>query len=167
MVDSPVSIPIDAQDPLPEANWLWRRVFVFATTAAIMWMTWGAITRLGTVAVVVPAQGIPALLSLCKMMFWVQMILVTYYMVAPSAEQITKMMQTTSLLKGGVQFASRTTTTDTPGSTTTATAASASLPPMPAPSGPDRPGLRPTPEPTPTPTPDMTTYQPPMPEPSS
>ncbi len=119
----------DAQDPLPESNWFWRRVFVFLVTAAILWMVWGAITRLGAVAVVVPDQGIPALLSLCRWLLLITAMMVTYYMVAPSAEQTIKMMQTAKLLTGGVKFATSSATTETPAATTTTTATTAGLPP--------------------------------------
>lgn len=108
MADGPTPpTPPDVQDPLPESNWLWRRVFVFAVTAAVLWMVWGAITRLGAAALVQPRQGIPALLSLCKSLLFLTMMMVTYYMVAPSAEQIVKMMQVAGMLKRGVQFAGR------------------------------------------------------------
>ncbi len=142
MTDTPaaplVTAP-DTQDPLPESNWFWRRVFTFVVTAAILWMVWGAITRLGAVAVVSPTQGIPALLSLCRSLLLITAMMVTYYMVAPSAEQTIKMMQTAKLLVGGVKFASSSATTETPAATTTTTATTAGLPPaepIPAPAVP-------------------------------
>lgn len=125
---NPVTMP-DIQDPLPESNWFWRRVFVFGVTAAILWMVWGAITRLGASAMLQPERGIPALLSLCKSLIWVVVILVTYYMVAPSAEQIVKMMKTATLLRHGVQFAGRS-TLETPGVKSEA-AQTIGLPPAP------------------------------------
>lgn len=96
---------VDLQDPLPESNWFWRRVFVFAATAAVMWMVWGAITRLGASAMLRPELGVPALLTLCKWLLGMIALMATYYMVAPSAEQIVKMLKTAALLRSGVQVA--------------------------------------------------------------
>lgn len=96
---------VDLQDPLPEASWLWRRVFVFATTAAVFWMLWGAIDRLAAVALAAPTLGVPALLSLCKWIIGFSGLMATYYMVAPSAEQIVKLLKTAALLRSGVQVA--------------------------------------------------------------
>lgn len=96
---------VDLQDPLPESSWLWRRVFVFATTAAVFWMLWGAIDRLAAVALAAPTLGVPALLSLCKWILGFSGLMATYYMVAPSAEQIVKLLKTAALLRSGVQVA--------------------------------------------------------------
>ena len=99
---------VDIQDPLPEANWFWRRVFVFLVTLALLYMVWGAMDRLAAAAMLQPRLGIPALLTLGKWLTALAGMVVTYYMVAPSAEQITKMLQTAGLLKAGVQIAQRT-----------------------------------------------------------
>lgn len=105
MADLSPSSTTDLQDPLPESSWFWRRVFVFAVTAAVLWMLWGAITQLANVALVEPRLGVPALLTLCKWIIGFSGMMVTYYMVAPSAEQLTKMVKVASLLKSGVQVA--------------------------------------------------------------
>jgi hypothetical protein len=117
----------DPQDPLPEANWLWRRVFIFAVTSALVYLIWTSVSRLGTIAVVKPEIGIPAFVSIVKMLVISLWVVVTYYMVAPSAEQITKMMQTAGLLKAGVAIASRTLET----SDRKETASTVSIPPQP------------------------------------
>lgn len=98
---------VDLQDPLPESNWFWRRVFVFVVTTAVLWMVWGAIDRLGTVAALRPEIGVKALLSLCKWLLAMVALMATYYMIAPSAEQVVKMMKTATLLRSGVQIAGR------------------------------------------------------------
>lgn len=105
MADTSASVHTDLQDPLPESSWFWRRVFVYIVTAAVLWMLWGAITQLGNVALVEPKLGVPALLTLCKWIIAFTGMMVTYYMIAPSAEQLTKMVKTVSLLKSGVQVA--------------------------------------------------------------
>ena len=107
MADLAPSVPTDLQDPLPESSWFWRRVFVYAVTVAVLWMLWGAITQLGNVALVEPKLGVPALLTLCKWIIGFTGMMVTCYMIAPSAEQLTKMLKTVSLLKAGVQVSGR------------------------------------------------------------
>lgn len=108
-----INTTVDLQDPLPESNWLWRRVFVFAVTACVLWMVWGAITRLGASAMLRPELGVPALLDLCKWLLSMLGIIITYYMIAPSAEQMVKMLKTAALLRSGVQIAGRQTTDGT------------------------------------------------------
>lgn len=125
MTDTPAPPPspvIDAQDPLPEANWLWRRVFTFIAMAVIFAILIGlavatnrivtnVVGRIDTMSAVAVAeiakQALVVILRMFTLMFWALMVTITYYMVAPSAEQITKMMQTAGLLKAGVQFATR------------------------------------------------------------
>ncbi len=107
MSDELKSSSLDPQDPLPESNWLWRRVFVYLVTAVVMWFLWGAIDRLGGVAVLYPMQGVPALLNLCHWLIVLVILMVTYYLLAPSAEQMTKAIHTAALLRSGVQLASR------------------------------------------------------------
>ncbi len=97
------SISFDPQDPLPESNWLWRRVFVFVVTGAILWMLWGAINRLGASALVNPTRGVDALMTLCKWLIGFDAMIATYYMVAPSAEQITKAIQIAKSWRHGVE----------------------------------------------------------------
>lgn len=100
---------IDPQDPLPEASWFWRRVFVFSVTAAVLFLVNGAMLRLGAAALLQPERGITALLSLSKTLLYLVAMLVLFYMVAPSAEQIVKMLQTARLYRAGVQFAATST----------------------------------------------------------
>jgi hypothetical protein len=126
MSDGPTN-PMDLQDPLPEANWLWRRVFCFAVVAVLMFFVYGSVDRLGRVAILSPAQGIPALVTVTKSILFLAMLTITYYLLAPSAEQLTKLVKTASLLKSGVQMASR--TIMRPDKTETAT--TVGLPPAP------------------------------------
>lgn len=112
----------DPQDPLPEANWLWRRVFVFVALAATFAILIGlglatnrivgnVVNRIdsmdartvGQIAVV----ALNVMQRMFTLLFYLAVLIVTYYMVAPSAEQITKMIQTAGLLKHGVQVAAR------------------------------------------------------------
>lgn len=142
MSDQVTSTTTDIQDPLPEANWLWRRVFVFIAMAFIFAImiglaiatnrivgnVVGRIDTMNSVAVAeIAKQALVAILTMFRLMFWALMVTITYYMVAPSAEQITKMLQTAGLLKAGVQIAGR--VVETPDKREVAT--TAGLPPQP------------------------------------
>lgn len=115
------SLP-DPQDPLPEANWLWRRVFVFVALALafgiLIGLGWAVnrivsnvVGRIDSMDAVNVAQitvvALNVILKMFTLMFYTVIVVVTYYMVAPSAEQITKMLQTARLLKAGVQITSK------------------------------------------------------------
>lgn len=107
MTDASIPSLQTMHDPLPEASWFWRRVFTFIVTGCVMWMIWGGIARLGATAIMDPRRGIGALADLCRWLLLFNAMMVTYYMVAPSAEQIVKMVQTASLFKNNVQLATR------------------------------------------------------------
>jgi hypothetical protein len=112
----------DPQDPLPESNWLWRRVFtfvalgcafilLFALATATNRIVGNVVGRIDTMDARNVAQitvvALNTMLEMFKLMFWLATLTITYYMVAPSAEQITKVIQTAGLLKSGVQIGSR------------------------------------------------------------
>lgn len=124
MADEPQAPRVlsDPQDPLPEASWLWRRVFTFVALAisfgvivglsfAVNRIVGNIVGRIDSMDAVNVAQitvvALHVLADMFRMMFYVVLVTITYYMVAPSAEQITKVIQTAGLLKSGVQIASR------------------------------------------------------------
>lgn len=94
----------DIQDPLPESTWRWRRAFVYVVTLFIAGQTHRAVGRLADIAVVKPDIGVPAFVDLIHWLLFTLILMVTYYLVAPSAEQITKMIQTARSLREGVVF---------------------------------------------------------------
>lgn len=124
MTDTPTpAVLVDAQDPLPESNWLWRRVLTFTAIIIVFLIMVGlgyavhrivgaVIEKIDTISPeAVREITVRALDVIEKMfgdMFWSLLVVVTYYMVAPSAEQIVKMISAVSLLKGGVQTGRRT-----------------------------------------------------------
>ncbi|HEX8224461.1 MAG TPA: hypothetical protein VF605_11655 [Allosphingosinicella sp.] len=109
----------DPQDPLPESNWLYRRILIFAGVAScaiglgiIIAIFHGIATR--ALASADSANGaqitLHAIEALYNLGFWLVIIVLvnlTLYLIAPSAEQATKMLATVQALKGGVTFASR------------------------------------------------------------
>lgn len=105
----------DPQDPLPESNWLWRRVMAFGVVAFIAWqlhLVGGRIAR--------QDSPIEALLSLAHWLIIAWLITVMLYMVAPSAEQVAKMLSTLSAWKSGIST-SLTSRVSTEGGTAEAT----------------------------------------------
>lgn len=137
----------DLQDPLPESNWFWRRVFVFVLMSFLMWRLWFVLDDLAATALLSPEKGIGALLVACRYLCLFAFFLMMFYLLAPSAEQVTKMFKTATLLKHGVQFASR--TVNQPGrSETASTVGQPPQPEAPAIPGPDAPAAaEPAPQP--------------------
>lgn len=103
---------VDVQDPLPESTWLWRRLFVFAVTAVILWMIARYGDRFSDIAAVavqagetqVTLRAVGAMLSLIYWLLSGLFIMILFYMVAPSAEQVTRMIQVARTLRDGVSF---------------------------------------------------------------
>lgn len=93
---------IDVQDPLPEQNWFWRRIFIFSVctvTAIGIWIMVQTMVNL--------AGGNPTLIvgAFTKIIMWLLLnswFAMTYYMVAPSAEHVTRMWQAATMFKQGV-----------------------------------------------------------------
>lgn len=88
---------IDPQDPLPEPTWLWRRVYVYGVSIVFLALVSVAVDRLSKIAIDVPGQGVDALLSVIQWLLAALICVITYYLVAPSAEQIVKMIQAARL----------------------------------------------------------------------
>lgn len=135
---------VDMQDPLPESNWLWRRVLTFFAIVVIFCLmtglayavhriVGGVIGRIDSMSAqavaTITVRALGVIERMFGWMYWCLLVVVTYYMVAPSAEQIAKMIGAVSLLKGGVGTASRTTVTDREG--TTEVASTTGIPPTP------------------------------------
>lgn len=92
----PATGSIDVQDPLPEQDWTWRRAYTYALTIT-------ACVGVGFAMDAIRATGdIDALYGVAWWMLAIIAMLATYYMVAPSAEQIVKLIQAAKLLQAGV-----------------------------------------------------------------
>lgn len=87
------SVIIDPQDPLPEGRWIYRRIFIWAivmaSCAGIGWIIYQTDdpATLGNIAKLL--VGLIALLS-------------TYYLIAPSAEHIVRLVQGAAVRKADV-----------------------------------------------------------------
>ena len=96
IADNPATASIDAQDPLPEQDWTWRRAYTYALTIT-------ACIGVGyTLHALRDTGDIEALYGVAWWMLAIIAMLATYYMVAPSAEQIVKLIQAAKLLQAGI-----------------------------------------------------------------
>lgn len=94
-------VKLDPQDPLPETDWRWRRSFVYALTLILCAFISYAITSLHY------QQDAEAVYQIAVRLIYLVAMLATYYMVAPSAEQIVHLVQAARTLRAGVPFATR------------------------------------------------------------
>lgn len=126
--DPPATAIIDAQDPLPETDWFWRRLFTFIFTLLSIAFIWSGLASLQQLS------DADSIYKITRYMIGVHVLLVTYYMVAPSAEQIIKIIQSAKLLRAGVPI-SRTAVVQTPtgGRAEVTTKAGTEIPVPPAP----------------------------------
>jgi len=85
--EQPATVRIDVQDPLPEQDWGWRRVFTYTLTLICCGFLLYCIHGLAA------APSIRELYSLAWWLTALIALLATYYLLAPSAEQIVKMIQ--------------------------------------------------------------------------
>lgn len=127
-------VTVDPQDPLPESNWFWRRVFIFLLTATIMLGVFWYVDTLATAALLLNETAIKGLISLLKFALWLVAGLITLYLIAPSAEQAGKWIATVAAWRSGVTTTSTSSASSPAGSasaTTTATpTAPATTPPV-------------------------------------
>ena len=140
----------DPQDPLPESNWIPRRWSSFAVcigAALLLLLIIIALWRIAGGALATMAEPaavliriVAALASLSSFLILVIVIDRILLMVAPSAEQVVKMIQTAGLLIRGVTLRSETRTTATADTAETVTRSEASTAAPPAPAAPARTG---------------------------
>lgn len=96
----------DPQDPLPESNWVWRRIFVFIVLAALLAGAWFKVDTLGQVALAGNESAVLGLIAIIKWALALAGTLMMFYLVSPSAEQVVKMLATLSAWKSGVSTTS-------------------------------------------------------------
>lgn len=101
VTDNPATAQVDVQDPLPETNWFWRRVYTFVLSLVSVGMIWYGLEVLTSLG-----DG-DSVYRVTRYMIGVHVLLITYYMVAPSAEQIVKLIQAAKLLQAGVPVTRR------------------------------------------------------------
>lgn len=137
-------VTADPQDPLPESNWKWRRIFIFLFS---MISVVGVGVVLAMLYQVVQADlagrqsertTLATVDAIYNLGWWIIMLQLAdrlLYLVAPSAEQVAKMLATVSAWKSGISTTSEARSTATDGSTaqaTTSAGPAASKPTAPA-----------------------------------
>lgn len=90
---TPAGISVDPQNPLPEASFMWRRLFAAAISANALVFVWFAAAWL------VGGQQWDQLYGLTKLMIYGAGLILTYYFIAPSAAELTNMLATASIVK--------------------------------------------------------------------
>ncbi len=103
---------VDVQDPLPEANWLWRRVYTYVMSLILVVLIAWVLDSLHDL------RDAQSLYEIGMRLCWLLAAVLTYYLVAPSAEQITRLVQSARVLRAGVGI-TRTARAETPEGTKT------------------------------------------------
>lgn len=98
---------VDVQDPLPETNWLWRRVYTFVLSVISVAFIWFGAEAMYSL------KEPEKLFLITRYMIGILLVLILFYMVAPSAEQIVKLIQAARLMRSGVPITRRA-VSDTP-----------------------------------------------------
>jgi hypothetical protein len=126
----------DPQDPLPESNWFWRRIFVGIICGTLLFIVWWYADAIAKVALqdgkgVV--ESVLGLVSLLKLALYLLGLVIMLYLIAPSAEQAGKWIATVSAWKGGVSTSSSAKSTAPDGSSAEARTAAGPAVGAPAP----------------------------------
>lgn len=122
VTSKPVQVSFDAQDPLPESDWTFRRWFTYVSSAVqavgVAVLIWAIYQVALSMAALNSVDGLLRVVNhLARLAFYLIVLIATdkiLYMIAPSAEQATKMIQTASMFKKGVEFRSKQTATTSP-----------------------------------------------------
>jgi hypothetical protein len=112
---------VETHDPLPESNWLWRRVFIFAVTTVTVIGIWMMVQAMINQAGVQPPLIVGAFVKIIGWLLLLVWFLATYYMIAPTGEQIVKMWQSVTAWKSGIGTTVSQIARGADGSTATAT----------------------------------------------
>jgi hypothetical protein len=94
----------DPQDPLPESRFLFRRIFSYVLTLLLIGLVFLHVRTIGEAAIAGSAVAIEGLVWLAGWELFLLGLIATYYLLAPSAEKITKFVQVAGAMKAGVIF---------------------------------------------------------------
>lgn len=104
--DDPLAMA-DLQDPLPESNFFYRRIFSYALVVGLLAFAWWFTGIIGDVAIRHNSEpAVRGLVGIVRLALYLMGGAVTFYMIAPSAEQLARIIQTASALKHNVAFRS-------------------------------------------------------------
>lgn len=101
---------VDPQDPLPEGSFTYRRLLTFLISISVIILLWRVTGKLGEIASSpddkLAAQAIAGLIRMTGWALLCWGLTILLYLVAPTAEQLGKLLATLSALKSGVSFRS-------------------------------------------------------------
>lgn len=100
-------VTVDPQDPLPESNWVFRRWFVFGGEIVRLAMLAWILTIVGQVALSDGGAAVDKLYRLAKWLILLSLVDRVLYLIAPSAEQATKMFATVAAWRSGISTSTR------------------------------------------------------------
>jgi hypothetical protein len=103
---------MDAQDPLPESGFLYRRITVWVVGLIILGLLWFNVHALREL------EHGDGLVEISKWLIVLLALVLTYYLIAPSAEHIVRIFQTVSAWKAGIATSVTTATRSAAGATT-------------------------------------------------
>jgi hypothetical protein len=93
------TITLDPQNPLPEGSFVWRRVLTFLVAVVLLGLDWYLAAKLHNLG------RSDDLLTFAKWNIALNGLVLTYYFVAPSASELTNMIQTASIFKHSISAA--------------------------------------------------------------
>lgn len=90
---TPSVVQVDPQNPLPEPSFFWRRWIAIVICANALVFSWFAAAWL------VGGEQWTYLYGLTRLLIYFGALVLTYYFVAPSASELTNMIQSASIIK--------------------------------------------------------------------
>lgn len=124
---------VETHDPLPEGNWFWRRIFIWALCTVICLGVWVMVITMVNLAGNHSELIVGAFVRIIGWLLLLVWFAMTYYIVGTNAEQVVKIVQTASMFKSGLAQTVTQTATGADGSKATAqtTIAPAAVPTAP------------------------------------
>lgn len=95
----PKQVEIDPQNPLPEPSFFWRRWIAIVVTAVSLFFIWNILEALHDLG------HADNLLTLAQWVIVFSGLILTYYFIAPSAAELTSMIQSASIIKKSLTLA--------------------------------------------------------------
>jgi hypothetical protein len=108
-------------DPLPESSWFWRRVLVFGLCTIGVIGIWIMVQTMVNLASNQPTLIVGAFVKIIGWLLVLVWFAMTYYLIAPSAEQVVKMVNLAGMLKGGASWITTATAAGSDGGQATTT----------------------------------------------
>jgi hypothetical protein len=93
---------VESHDPIPESNWFWRRVFVFALCTVVCVGIWVMVITMVNLAGNNPSLIVGAFVKIIGWLLLLVWFAMTYYIVGTSGEQVVKIVQTAGMFKQGI-----------------------------------------------------------------